>query len=141
MSNKLIEKDIITILLQTKPRAKDVRVYENYTFVDGKISFISYKENQEDKRGYVLITSSKKCFCEDISLLISTLNSMFEETNKKLWFNKIFDGLNIFSIISSIIAVVIVFTVCYLAIQNQEIPIYLLSAVLLILGFYFGKKN
>jgi hypothetical protein len=44
-------------------------------------------------------------------------------------------------IVQSVLALIMVGVICYLAVTGQEIPEVLVNSVMLILGFYFGSKS
>jgi hypothetical protein len=55
--------------------------------------------------------------------------------------NKFWDLFAQSVIVQSVLALVMVGVICYLAVTGQEIPEVLVNAVMLILGFYFGSKS
>ncbi|EJD6329730.1 hypothetical protein I5F07_19925 [Proteus vulgaris] len=127
--------DIITYLKEQKPRSTNHKVSSKDDFIDGVIAKIVFNDgNQKDIELWVIITKTHKSYAESESQLIQGINTTITKNKGQVNFwDRFFN-------ISGLIALAIVAVVIYFAItdKNRDVPEFFKTAMLTILGFYFG---
>lgn len=124
----------IDYIKSLKPRSKSHRIISRSEFMDGSISKVSFNHEEKDIDLWVIFTKNQKSHADDESQLIQSINTSIKQENKKFSFVKSLMNL------SGLIALIIVIAVIYITINNpsNDVPEFLKTAMLTILGFYFG---
>ncbi|MGJ5662654.1 hypothetical protein [Morganella morganii] len=128
------DDEVISYLKTIKPRSKSHKVLSRDTFINGFISKASFTDEGIDSSLWIISIKGQKSHADSESQLIQNINSAIKHDNRQ---PGLFNGL---LNISGIIALIIVSCVVYLSIAHPErdIPEFLKTAMLTILGFYFG---
>ena len=131
MDNK---KAVIDYIKNSKPRSSGHKVVSNDEFLNGVIAKVEYTDDVNDVKQYVIITKKHSSYADTESQLIQQMNVAASKNSSGLdWLNQIFN-------IGGIIALILVGTASYISLNNpsSEIPEYLKTALLTVIGFYFG---
>ena len=128
------KKKVIDFVKASKPRSTNHKVNSQDTFLDGVVSQVEYSFDSSVVKQWVIITKRHSNYADSESQLIQQMHTASQAYSTRFnWLNQVFN-------IGGIIALVLVATVVYLALQPGEgdIPEYLKTSLLTVLGFYFG---
>ena len=131
---KTKDQETIDFIKEIKPRSKSHKVISRDGFINGSIAKVSFTNEDKVIELWIIATKNQKSFADNESQLIQSINAAIKQENGKFSFLKSFIN------ISGLIALSIVAAVIYLAIKNptDSVPEFLKTAMLTILGFYFG---
>lgn len=128
------DKETIDYIKDLKPRSKSHKIISRDDFINGSIAKVSFNHEDKDIELWVISTKNQKSYADNESQLIQSINTAVKQENGR------FSFLNSLLNISGLIALIIVIAVIYMAISNPSanVPEFLKTAMLTILGFYFG---
>lgn len=128
------DNEVIGYLKTIKPRSKSHKILSRDPFINGFIYKATFTDEGENTILWILFMKDQKSHAVNESQLIQNITSAINRDSGKFrFFNGLFN-------ISGIIALAIVACVIFLAIAHPEAntPEFLKTAMLTILGFYFG---
>jgi len=128
------KKKVVDFVKSSKPRSTGHKLNSQDDFLDGVVAQVEYTDGEDDAKQWVIVTSKYTNYANTESQLIQQMNAASNSFSTKFdWLNQIFN-------IGGIIALVLVGTAAYLSLTNpsSEIPEYLKTALLTVVGFYFG---
>ncbi|MFD3226490.1 hypothetical protein [Rahnella aceris] len=128
------DDEVIGYLKKIKPRSRYHKVISRDNFINGSISKATFTDDGVDFTLWVISIKGLQSHADSESQLIQNINSAIKQDGSKLkFFNNLFN-------ISGIIALIIVSCVVYLSITKPgaDVPEFLKTSMLTILGFYFG---
>ena len=134
MTNKDYKKRIVEYVKSTKPRSTDHKLLSQDEYLDGVVAKIKYSNDNDTIEQWIVFTQKHTGYADSESQLIQQMNTASDKYAEK-WdkFNKIFN-------MSGFIALILVGTVSYITVvkESPDIPEYLKTILLTIVGFYFG---
>ncbi len=128
------KKKVIDFVKSSKPRSTNHKITTQDDFLDGVVAQVEYTDGRPNVKQWIIVTSKHTNYADTESQLIQQMNVASNNYSNKLdWLNQIFN-------IGGIIALVLVGTASYISIiePNSEIPEYLKTVLLTVVGFYFG---
>ena len=134
MSKKDYKKKVTDFVKSSKPRSTGHRLISQDEFLDGVVAQVEYNDGSDKVEQWVVVTGKYTNYADSESQLIQQMNAASNIYSAKFdWINQIFN-------IGGIIALVLVGTASYISLSNpeSEIPEYLKTALLTVVGFYFG---
>lgn len=134
MSKPDNKTNIVNFVKSAKPRSTGHKVLSQDVFLDGVVAQVEYIDGTTNVKQWIVVTSKHTNYADTESQLIQQMNAASNSfTNKFDWLNQIFN-------IGGIIALVLVGTASYISINHPdvEIPEYLKTTLLTVVGFYFG---
>ena len=128
------KKKVVDFIKSSKPRSSSHKLISQDDFLDGVVAQVEYTEGGNSEKQWVIATSKHMNYAENESQLIQQMNVAYKSFSTRwVWLNQIFN-------IGGIIALILVGTGSYMAIVNpdSQIPEYLKTMLLTVMGFYFG---
>lgn len=128
------KKKVVEFVKSAKPRSTGHKLNSQDDFLDGIVAQVEYMDGSSRVQEWIIVTSKHTNYADTESQLIQQMNVASKSLSKKFdWLNQIFN-------IGGIIALVLVGTASYISLKNpsSEIPEYLKTALLTVIGFYFG---
>jgi len=134
MPNKDYNRKVVDFVKSSKPRSTNHKLVSQDDYLDGVVAQVEYNDDEESVKQWVIVTSKYTSYAKTKSQLIQQMNAASKSFSKKFdWINQLFN-------IGGIIALVLVGTAAYISISapGSQIPEYLKTALLTVIGFYFG---
>ncbi|RXJ78062.1 hypothetical protein CRV03_03575 [Arcobacter sp. F155] len=134
MSKTDYKKKVVEFVKSAKPRSTGHKLNSQDDFLDGIVAQVEYMDGTSNVVQWIIVTNKHTSYADTESQLIQQMNVASKSFSSKFdWFNQIFN-------IGGIIALVLVGTASYISLNNpsSEIPEYLKTALLTVVGFYFG---
>lgn len=128
------KKKVVEFIKSAKPRSTGHKLNSQDDFLDGIVAQIEYTDGQSTIKQWVIVTNKYINYADTESQLIQQMDVASNKASSKFdWLNQIFN-------IGGIIALILVGTSSYITLDNpdKEIPEYLKTILLTVVGFYFG---
>lgn len=125
---------IIAYVRKSKPRSTKHSILSQDQFLDGVVAKVQFSDVTDNIEQYVVLTKKHSGYADNESQLIQQMEAAAKQHRAKIdVINQIFNA-------GGLIALILVCSACYLIIakQNTEVPEFLKTSLLTIVGFYFG---
>jgi len=125
---------IIDYIKKAKPRSTKHQILSQDEFLNGLIAKVEFEDSSNQVEQYVILTRKHSGYADNESQLIQQMEAAAKNHKTKVdIINQIFNA-------GGLIAILLALTACYIVIfkEGNEIPEFLKTSLLTIIGFYFG---